>query len=68
MLDKSGSMTSVVGDTIGGFNTFLKEQQKVDGEGTISLIQFDSEYEVHYDMVSLDVADELTNETYVQEA
>lgn len=65
VLDKSGSMSNVVDDTIGGFNTFLKDQQDVDGEGTLSLIQFDDQYEVHYDMVNLSVADALTRETYV---
>jgi len=65
VLDKSGSMSSVVDDTIGGFNTFLKDQQGIKGEGTISLIQFDNQYEVHYDMVNISIADELTTETYV---
>lgn len=48
ILDRSGSMSSVVADTIGGFNTFLKGQQDAPGEATITLRQFDDQHEVLY--------------------
>ncbi len=41
ILDRSGSMNSVKSDTIGGFNSFLDEQKKVEGEAVLSLVQFD---------------------------
>lgn len=41
LLDRSGSMGSVADDTIGGFNTFLGEQQQLPGECRITLVQFD---------------------------
>ena len=49
ILDRSGSMESVKSDTIGGFNSFLGEQQMVAGEAALSLVQFDDQYEVVYE-------------------
>lgn len=41
VLDRSGSMASIRTDTIGGLYTFVEEQKKVDGNATLSLVQFD---------------------------
>lgn len=43
ILDRSGSMTAIRDDTIGGFNTFLAEQKKLGGKCWLSLLQFDHE-------------------------
>lgn len=43
LLDRSGSMGSVVDDTIGGFNTFLDEQRQLPGECRVTLVQFDGQ-------------------------
>ncbi len=43
--DRSGSMSSILDDSIGGFNQFLKEQQELPGEATLSLVLFDDKYE-----------------------
>jgi uncharacterized protein YegL len=64
ILDRSGSMESVKSDTIGGFNSFLSEQQKVEGEASISLMQFDDQYEVVYTDKDVKSADKLTQETF----
>lgn len=48
VLDRSGSMESIKEDVIGGFNRFLKEQQAIPGEATITLVQFDNIYEIVY--------------------
>lgn len=45
VLDRSGSMASRRQETIDGFNTFIEEQKKVDGRATVSLVQFDNEFE-----------------------
>lgn len=45
VLDRSGSMSAVREDTIHGFNQFLRDQQKVPGEATITLNQFDDIFE-----------------------
>jgi hypothetical protein len=64
ILDRSGSMESVKQDTIGGFNSFLSEQQKVAGEASLSLVQFDDQYEVVYEDKDINAANRLTEATF----
>ena len=64
ILDRSGSMASVQDDTIGGFNSFLGEQQKDEGEAALSLVQFDDQYEVVYADKDLQNADKLNDRTF----
>jgi hypothetical protein len=40
VLDSSGSMASILDDTIGGFNVFLKGQKEAEGEATLTLVEF----------------------------
>jgi Mg-chelatase subunit ChlD len=42
LLDRSGSMESIASDVVGGFDQFLADQRKLDGETTMTLVQFDS--------------------------
>jgi len=42
VLDSSGSMANIREDTIGGFNTFLKQQQEAPGKATLTQIHFSS--------------------------
>lgn len=42
VIDKSGSMSSVQTDAIGGFNTFLKAQQEAVGEANMTVTLFDT--------------------------
>jgi hypothetical protein len=65
VLDRSGSMQAIKDDTIGGFNSFLKAQQDVPGEATLTLAQFDHEYEVVYQGVNLKDARPLDSSTFV---
>src|SRR5512133_906965 len=65
VLDRSGSMSGCRGITIEGFNTFLHKQQEVSGKGTITLVQFDNQYEVNYDFLPLQNAPLLNEESYV---
>lgn len=65
VLDRSGSMSSVRADTIGGFNSFIEEQRKVPGECNASLVQFDDQYEVVYTAKPVKDAPALTTETFV---
>jgi hypothetical protein len=48
LLDRSGSMQSIKTDIEGGFDAFIEEQRKTSGECTVTLAQFDNEYEVVY--------------------
>ncbi|MFF2620316.1 hypothetical protein [Oerskovia jenensis] len=48
LLDRSGSMQSIKAATIAGFDEFMLEQRGVTGRCTVTLAQFDSEYEEVY--------------------
>lgn len=65
VLDRSGSMSSVATDTIGGFNKFIEDQRKVPGQCRVSLIQFDNEYETVYDAKDVKDAPLLDTATFV---
>ena len=65
ILDRSGSMDSIIDDSIGGFNAFLKEQKKLPGKAKLSVVLFDDQYEKLYDRIKIKEAEELTSETYV---
>lgn len=65
ILDRSGSMASTVDDAIGGWNTFIAEQQAVEGEARVSLVLFDNQYEVVYAGKPIAEVVELTRQTFV---
>jgi hypothetical protein len=53
LLDRSGSMHSIKSDVVGGFDAFLAEQRAGEGLCTVTLAQFDHEYEVVYRGIAL---------------
>lgn len=56
LLDRSGSMQSIVSDTVGGFDAFIGEQRGVPGDCRVTLAQFDDKYdEVYVDRPIADV-------------
>jgi uncharacterized protein YegL len=65
VLDKSGSMEILKKDTIGGFNSFLNTQKTEEGEAKITLILFDTSYNIVYQSVNIKNAAELTEKTYI---
>jgi len=64
VLDRSGSMSSIMADSIGGFNTFLKTQKELPDEATITIALFDDKHEMLYDNVDIKKAEELTNKVW----
>mgnify|MGYP000944522126 CR=1 FL=1 len=52
LLDRSGSMQSIKSDVIGGFNQLIEDQKKIPGELTVSLIQFDENLGLQYDVIN----------------
>lgn len=64
LLDRSGSMKSLVKDTIGGFNQFLEDQKATPGEAMFSLGLFDDKFDSVYDAVPLDQVQPLTDKVY----
>ena len=64
ILDKSGSMYGKAEDVIGGFNTMLKEQQKLHPDTILTLVLFDTEYKIVYKDMKIIEVPELTKEIY----
>ncbi len=64
VLDRSGSMEGVKDDALGGFNQFLDEQKNFPGQATMTLAQFDHEYDIVYDFVPIHHVAKLTKKTY----
>jgi hypothetical protein len=65
VLDRSGSMCAVAGDTIGGFNKFLADQKAVPGFATLTLAQFDHEYEIVHNSKPVAEVPPLDDKTFV---
>ena len=64
ILDRSGSMSGLEGDTIGGFNSLIRKQRTEEGEALISTVLFDNFSEVIHDRVPLDRIPEMTRKDY----
>ena len=64
ILDRSGSMSGLEEDTIGGYNSLIKKQRKEPGEALISTVIFDNDSEVLHDRVDVGKVAELTLDDY----
>ncbi len=64
ILDRSGSMSGLEADTIGGFNSMIKKQRKEDGDCLVSTVLFDDESEVLHDRVKLADIPEMIDRDY----
>lgn len=64
VLDRSGSMSGLAADTIGGFNELIEKQKKIEGHAYVTTVLFDHEYEVLHDHVALEEVAPLTDKEY----
>ena len=64
ILDRSGSMSGLEADTIGGFNSMIEKQKNAEGDALISTVLFDNISEVIYDRVSVQHIKPMTGEDY----
>jgi uncharacterized protein YegL len=64
ILDRSGSMSGLESDTIGGFNAMLEKQKKEPGEAVITTVLFDDRYELLHDRISLRGLAPITDQEY----
>jgi len=64
ILDRSGSMSGLEGDTIGGFNSMLTKQQAEPGECRITTVLFDHQYEVLHDRIDVKAVSPITEKEY----
>lgn len=64
ILDRSGSMSGLESDTIGGFNAMIEKQKKQDGECIVSTVLFNNDSQVIHDRVPLDKIEPMTERDY----
>lgn len=65
ILDRSGSMASIIHESIGGINAFMQEQRKLPGQARLSIVLFDHEYLLLRDCVPIGDVPDLDAATYV---
>ena len=64
ILDRSGSMQGLEGDTIGGFNAMLEKQKREPGQAFVSTILFDDRIQVLHDRVKVGEVRPITRKEY----
>lgn len=64
ILDRSGSMSGLEADTIGGFNAMIDRQRREPGEALVSTVLFDHGTQVVHDRVPLCRVPPLTEKEY----
>lgn len=64
ILDRSGSMSGLEADTIGGFNSMIEKQKREEGEALISTVLFDNTSEVLHDRVRIQDIKPMTDADY----
>lgn len=64
ILDRSGSMSGLEDDTIGGYNAMLKKQQKEPGEAVVTTVLFDDQYDLLHDRINIKCVRPITDKEY----
>ena len=64
ILDRSGSMSGLEDDTIGGFNSILKKQREEDGDANVTTILFDQEIEMLHKRINIKDIKNITDKDY----
>lgn len=64
ILDKSGSMSGLEADTIGGFNAMIEKQQSGAGQALVSTVLFSDQCSMIHDRVPIDKVRKLTSKQY----
>ncbi len=64
ILDRSGSMSGLESDTIGGYNALLEKQKREAGEAVITTVLFDDRYELLHDRINIRGIAPITDREY----
>lgn len=64
ILDRSGSMSGLEADTIGGFNSMIEKQKETGESAYVSTILFDGVSEVLHDRVEIGKIEKITDKEY----
>lgn len=65
VIDKSGSMSHLAGDTIGGFNGFIKSQQALEGKAILTTVLFDTTWKILHDGIDINEIKPMTTSDYI---
>lgn len=65
ILDRSGSMSSLKSDTVGGFNSMLEKQKKNEGEAYVTTVLFNNEIAYVHDRAGISSVRPMTDDDYV---
>lgn len=64
ILDKSGSMSGLEKDTIGGYNSMLEQQRNTDGSCVITTVLFDNYSQLLHDRIDIRAVKPITGKEY----
>ena len=64
ILDRSGSMSGLEEDTIGGFNSILQKQREEGGDTNVTTILFDHQIEILHKRVNIKEIKNITSKDY----
>lgn len=64
IFDRSGSMSGLEADTIGGFNSMIEKQKKEKGEAVVTTVLFDNQIETIHDRAELKTITPMTDKEY----
>jgi uncharacterized protein YegL len=64
ILDKSGSMSGLESDTIGGFNANLKAHKELGGDVRVTTVLFNDQYELLHDRIYIQAVAPMTEKEY----
>ena len=65
ILDRSGSMQGLEKDTIGGFNSLIEKQKKIEGDALISTVLFANKSKVIHDRIDVKDVKPMTENNYI---
>lgn len=64
ILDRSGSMSNIIDDSIGGLNEFLDKQRELPGEARVTIVLFDNDTEILYNNMDIKYIPKITKDVY----
>ncbi|MBR4329300.1 MAG: VWA domain-containing protein [Candidatus Riflebacteria bacterium] len=64
IIDKSGSMSGLESDTIGGFNSNISKQRETGENVLVTTVLFDTTFETLYDRVNISEVEKMTTKDY----
>jgi uncharacterized protein YegL len=64
VIDRSGSMSNLVNDTIGGFNGFLASQKAIEGKATLTTVLFSTSWKFLHDGMDIQEVQPMTMKDY----